>query len=83
MIYMVEIDFSAPDHSPEWNAWWDWYNGNLPLIVTVPGVDTAQRLEATAPGAPRYLAIYTVAGPDVFESQAYLSIGGGGTASSQ
>ena len=80
MIYMVEIDFDSAEHFADWNAW---YNGNLPLIVTVPGVETAQRLEAIAPRAPRYLAIYTITDPDVFESEAYLDIGGGGKASSK
>lgn len=80
MIYMVEIDFDSAEHFADWSAW---YNGNLPLIVTVPGVETAQRLEAIAPGAPQYLAIYTITDPEVFESEAYLKIGGGGKASSQ
>ena len=80
MIYTVEIDFTSPDHFDEWSAW---YNGNLPVILTVPGVETAQRLEAVTEGSPRFLAIYTISDPDVFTSDAYLAIGGGGTASSR
>lgn len=80
MIYMVEIDFSSDEHFADWETW---YNGNLPLILTVPGFETAQRLELVTQGAPRFLAIYTISDPNVFDSQAYLAVGGGGTASSR
>jgi hypothetical protein len=80
MIYTVEIDFKSEAHFSDWSAW---YNGNLPLILTVPGFETAQRLEAVSADVPRFLAIYTISDADVFNSQAYLAIGGGGTASSK
>lgn len=80
MIYTVEIDFTSEAHFSEWAAW---YNGNLPLMMTVPGFDTAQRLEIVAGKAPRYLAIYTISDANVFESDAYSAVGGGGKASSR
>lgn len=80
MIYTVEIDFTNPAFESEWA---DWYHGNLALIVTVPGVETAQRLEKVSQYGKRFLAIYNVTSPDVFSSEAYRAIGGGGTASSK
>src|SRR5688572_14210686 len=70
VIYTVEIDFTSQAHFSEWAAW---YNGNLPLMMSVPGFDTAQRLEIVAGNAPRFLAIYTISDANVFESAAYLA----------
>lgn len=80
MIYMVEIDFTSPAHEGEWN---DWYFNHLPTLLSVPGIDTAQRLKATAGASPAYIAIYTVAAPEVYTSDAYRGVGGGGDASAK
>jgi hypothetical protein len=80
MIYTVEIDFQSPENEPEWNRW---YHGNLPLILTVPGFETAQRLERVGAYGPRFLAVYTVSSAAVFTSDAYRAVGGGGAASAQ
>ena len=74
-IYMVEHLFSRPDWEAEWSAW---YEGNLKVILGVPGFRTGQRFRS-AGAAPRYMAIYTVDSSDVFESAAYKGAGGGGT----
>jgi hypothetical protein len=74
-IYMVEHQFSRPDWEVEWNAW---YEGNLKVILGVPGFRTGQRFRSTS-AAPRYMAMYTVDSPAVFESAAYKAAGGGGT----
>ena len=37
MIYTVEIDFDSAAHFDDWAAW---YNGNLPLMMSVPGFET-------------------------------------------
>jgi hypothetical protein len=80
MLYTVEIDFTNPAEEPAWDAW---YHGNLPLMVTVPGFQTAQRFEKVGGHGFRFLAAYTLIGPEVFSSAAYEAVGGGGTASSR
>lgn len=80
MIYTVELNFSDPARAEEWNAWYETY---LAQLVSLPGLSTAQRSRAVVPGAQpwEYLALYSVASLDVFASEAYCSIGGGGHAS--
>ena len=82
MIYVVELNFSDSAREIEWNAWYETY---LAKLVTLPGLDTAQRFHAVTPGARHwaYLALYTIASLDIYESQAYRDIGGGGNASIQ
>lgn len=75
-IYMVQHAFSRPDWEDEWNAW---YGGNLKVLMSVPGFHTGQRFKALDGSPPRYMAVYTVESPDVFESKRYLEAGGGGT----
>lgn len=80
MIYTVELNFSDPARADEWNAWYETY---LQQLVRVPGLDTAQRFRAVTPGAQTwdYLAIYSIRSLDLYSSETYLSIGGGGNAS--
>lgn len=75
MFYTVEIDFNNPEQEPIWN---EWYHNNLPLMLTVPGFETAQRFEKEAGKGFRFLAAYTLSGPEVFASDAYRDVGGGG-----
>ena len=80
MIYTVELNFSDPGREVEWNAWYETY---LTQLVSLPGLTTAQRFRALTPVTPAwaYLAIYSVASLEVFASEAYRGIGGGGQAS--
>jgi hypothetical protein len=64
-------------------AWHDWYAGYLEKLVAVPGIDTAQRFRALDCSPPRYLAMYSVASADVYESDAYRNMGGGGSQSAR
>ena len=82
MIYMVELNFSDPAREDEWNAWYETY---LTQLVSLPGLSTAQRFRAVTPGAQPwdYLALYSLASLDVFESEAYRQMGGGGNASAR
>lgn len=82
MIYTVELNFSDPAREDEWNAWYETY---LAQLVSLPGLSTAQRFRAVTPGAQPwdYLALYSLASLDVFESDAYRQIGGGGNASAR
>lgn len=74
-IYMVQQTFSKPELEEEWN---EWYAGNLPILMRVPGFKTGQRFKSPIGSPPRYMAMYTVEA-DVFESKFYLDSGGGGT----
>lgn len=80
MLYTVELNFADPGRETDWNAWYETY---LAKLLTLPGLDTAQRFRAVAPGAQHweYLALYSVASLDLYGSKAYLEIGGGGNAS--
>ncbi|MGZ5171275.1 MAG: sugar ABC transporter, partial [Burkholderiales bacterium] len=75
-IYMVQHAFSRPDWEDEWNAW---YGNNLKVLLSVPGFRTGQRFKALDGSPPRYMAVYTVDSPDVFDSRFYKDAGGGGT----
>ena len=78
MIYMVDHVYMDPATEP---AWHDWYAGYLRKLVSVPGIDTAQRFRALGCAPPRYLAMYSVASADIYESDAYRNMGGGGSQS--
>lgn len=82
MIYTVELNFSDPAREEEWHAW---YADYLAQLVSLPGLSTAQRFRAVAPGTQpwTYLALYSVASLAVFESEAYVRMGGGGNASAR
>lgn len=80
VIYSVELNFSDPAREDEWNAWYETY---LQQLVTLPGLDTAQRFQAVSADAQhwRFLALYSLQSLDVYETEAYRNIGGGGIAS--
>lgn len=80
MIYTVELNFSDPAREEEWNAWYETY---LAQLVSLPGLLTAQRFRAVTLGTQPwdYLALYSITSLEVFESDAYRDIGGGGNAS--
>ena len=80
MFYMIEIDYSDPASQPEWDAWYDRYVRDL---VTVPGIETAQRLRGDNAAAARFLAIYTLASLSVYGEPRYREVGGGGHASAR
>jgi hypothetical protein len=80
MIYTVELNYSDPSTVNDWNAWYETY---LCQLVSLDGLDTAQRFRAQSPDTQfwEYLAIYTVPNLDVYETETYRAIGGGGNAS--
>jgi hypothetical protein len=57
VMYTVELNFSDPARAEEWHAWYETY---LAQLVLVPGLSTAQRFRAVAPGTPSwaYVALY-------------------------
>jgi hypothetical protein len=82
VIYIVELSFSDPSREAEWHAWYETY---LTQLVSLPGLSTAQRFRAVTPGTQpwTYLALYSVASLEVFASEAYRQMGGGGQASAR
>ncbi len=81
LIYSVELNFSEPSREMEWHAWYETY---LMKLVSLDGLDTAQRFRAVSPERANweYLALYSLHSLDVYESDAYRKMGGGGNASS-
>lgn len=65
--------FSEPAREREWSAW---YSRHLGVLLSVPGFTSAQRFQSVAPCRAPYLAAYSVASGDVFESAEYRSRGG-------
>jgi hypothetical protein len=80
VIYMVDHVYTDVATEP---AWHEWYAGYLRKLVAVPGIDSAQRFKAIGCAPPRYLAMYSVASPAVYESDAYRNMGGGGSQSAR
>jgi hypothetical protein len=80
VIYMVDHVYADPATEP---AWHDWYAGYLRKLVSVPGIDSAQRFRALGCTPHRYLAMYSVASAGVYESDAYRNMGGGGSQSAR
>ena len=81
LIYSVELNFSEPSREMEWHAWYETY---LMKLVSLDGLDTAQRFRAVSPERANweFLALYSLHSLDVYESDAYRNMGGGGNASS-
>ena len=73
MLYVVEMDFTEPSRQAEWDAW---YLEHLHVLLSVPGIHTAQRFVCLTPCRAPWLAIYTVDSPEVFESAPYRTRGG-------
>ena len=78
-IYIVEQLFGRADWETEWS---DWYNGNLNVLLAVPGFRSAQRFRHLG-DTPRYLAMYTLDSPTVFQTPVYIAAGGNGANSAR
>lgn len=68
MIFTSESGLTDSTRLREWD---EWYLGHLAAMAAVPGISSAQRFRALGEGVPPSLAMYTVALPAVFESDAY------------
>ena len=54
------------EHEADFNAWYD--KEHIPALRAVPGVLSARRFRATV-GAPKYVALYHLTGPEVLDSK--------------
>ena len=80
MIYMVDHVYADPATE---QAWHEWYSGYLRKLISVAGIHTAQRFKALGCTPSRYLAMYSIDSADVYTSDAYRSMGGGGSQSAR
>ena len=78
MIYMVDHVFTDPAQEPAWHAW---YDGYLKKLLSVPGIHSTQRFKAIGETPSRFLAMYSIDSADVYTSEGYKKIGGGGSQS--
>ena len=75
MIFMSQSGLSDPAREKEWDAW---YVEHLRIMLTVPGIASAQRFKTDSPGYSPSLAMYTIASAEVFRDPYYLKVRGMG-----
>jgi hypothetical protein len=75
MIFMSQSGLVDPAREREWDAW---YVGHLCVMVTVPGIGSAQRFKTQSSGYPPSLAMYSIASDDVFIDPYYQRVRGMG-----
>ena len=75
---MIFMSQSGLMDSQRQAAWEQWYLAHLHVMLTVDGIESAQRFELLRGDASPSLAIYTLASPEVFRDAYYLSIRGMG-----
>jgi hypothetical protein len=74
VLYTVRSKFTDPAREDGWN---EWYAGHLRVLLSVPGFLAAQRFHCSTTVDDRpYLAMYEVAGAEVFDSEPYRAIWG-------
>jgi hypothetical protein len=75
MVFMSQSGLLDPARDPEWGAW---YVEHLRVMVTVPGISSAQRFTTGSPGYSPSLAMYSVASAGVFADPYYQRVRGMG-----
>ena len=75
MIFMSQSGIIDPSQQ---EAWDQWYLAHLRIMLTVNGIDSAQRFMLLQGDNAPSLAMYTVASPAVFQDPYYVSIRGMG-----
>jgi hypothetical protein len=75
MIFMSQSGLTVPQRQAEWDRW---YLTHLQVMLTVKGIDSAQRFALIQGDNAPSLALYTIVSPDVFQDAYYLRIRGMG-----
>ena len=75
---MIFMSQSGLTDAARETAWDRWYLGHLQVMLTVNGIDSAQRFKLIEGNNSPSLAIYTIALPEVFQDATYLSVRGMG-----
>lgn len=65
LLVMMDVD---PEHEEDFNRWYD--EEHVAERLSVPGFVSARRFRAVE-GAPKYLALYELEGPEVLDTDAY------------
>lgn len=76
MLYIVEAALDGSETDEEWDAW----VGDMKpprIILSVPGVGSAQRFKGVGMRPAAYLALYSVARAAVLQTPRYFGVGGG------
>ena len=70
-VYIVRCNFTAPEQEQAWN---DWYSGpKIADMLGKPHFVSCQRFRRAAGTGRGYLALWTLASPDAFQTQQYTS----------
>lgn len=75
MIFMSQSGLTDAARMADWDAW---YIEHLRIMLTVPGIYSAQRFKTDSEGYSPSLAMYGIAGPHVFDDPYYRSVRGMG-----
>ena len=75
MIFMSQSGLTEPSRQAAWDQW---YLSHLHIMLTVDGIDSAQRFQLLHGDASPSLAIYTIVSPEVFQDAYYQQIRGMG-----
>jgi hypothetical protein len=75
MIFMSQSGLMDSSRAVDWDAW---YVEHLRVMLSVPGVSSAQRFLTDWPGYSPSLAMYTMPGPEIFDDPYYRSVRGMG-----
>jgi hypothetical protein len=59
--------------------WSKWYVEHLEIMLTVNGIDSAERYTTDSQGWPFSLAMYSIRSPEIFQDPYYLKIRGMGS----
>ena len=75
MIFMSQSGITDPAQQAAWDHW---YQGHLAVMLTVNGIESAQRFTLIEGAFAPSLALYTITSPAVFQDARYLRIRGMG-----
>jgi len=75
MIFMSQSGITEPAQQAAWDHW---YQAHLAIMLTVHGIESAQRFTLVQGAAAPSLVLYTITSPAVFEDAYYLRIRGMG-----
>ena len=73
MIFTSQSGLIDPGRDADWDVW---YIEHLRVMVSVNGIESAQRFKTTTPGYSPSLAMYSIESAAVFDDPYYLSIRG-------
>jgi hypothetical protein len=76
MIFMSQTGLTDTRRATDWDMW---YVDHLRIMLTVPGISSAQRFMTDAAGRSPSLAMYSIVGAEVFNDPYYRSVRGLGT----